>query len=266
MTSTLSRLAAAILVVQLSPPADAKSREPELSTRVPAEAPAAAARPGYIDLSGGGVAYIPASIPAGSRAPLLVLLRGAQGDGREMIDRFREQADRRGIILVAPPTGGRTWDAVMDFNPIHRSMPRISTIRPADPPIPFGDDVVRVDGTISAIVRQVAVDPARIGLLGFSDGATYALALGTRNAGLFGTIIAFSPGFAFPKTSKGRQRIFLAHGMQDRVLPFPVSRRDIVPSLKRHGYDVTFVPFHGDHEMPDDIVDQAIGYFLQAPR
>jgi phospholipase/carboxylesterase len=252
--------AAVLALLLLSAPAAADS--PHLKTKVAADTPVKRVPTGYFDFRNGIVGYIPPTA-VGKRAPLLVLLHGAGREGVDMVERFKPEADRRGVILLAPKSGGITWDTVLHFNPDYGSFAPIAKLPPTNPPVAFGADIKRVDKALSLLLEHVAVDPSRIGLLGFSDGATYALAIGPRNPALFSTVIALSPGFAFPTMRKGRdQRIFLAHGTEDRVLPFIGSKRDIVPNLIRHGHKVTFVRFRGGHEVPPDIAAQAIDFFL----
>jgi phospholipase/carboxylesterase len=248
----------------LASPATADN--PILKTKVAADAPVRRVPAGYFDFKNGVVGYLPPSA-AGKRAPLLVLLHGAGREGVDMVERFKAEADRRGVILLAPKAGGITWDTILYFNPDYGSFAPIAKLPPTNPPVAFGADIKRVDKALSLLLEHVAVDPERIGLLGFSDGATYALAIGPRNHQLFSTVIALSPGFAFPTMRKGRnQRIFLAHGTEDRVLPFIGSKRDIVPNLIRHGHEVTFVRFRGGHEVPPDIAAQAFDFFLDEER
>lgn len=249
-----------LALAMLASPAAATN--PYLKTRVSADAPVKRVPTGYFDFRNGVVGYIPHSA-AGKRAPLLVLLHGAGGEGVDMVERFKAEAERRGVILLAPKSGGITWDTILFFNPDYGSFAPIAKLPPTNPPMAFGADIKRVDQALSQLLEHVAVDPERVGLLGFSDGATYALAIGPRNHQLFGTVIALSPGFAFPTMRKGRhQRIFLAHGTEDRVLRFIGSKRDIVPNLIRHGHQVTFVRFNGGHEVPADIAAQAFDFFL----
>ena len=263
MSRIALRIVAAGIAVSLAfAPAGAAPRGPELKSRVPATRPAKAVPPGYFDFRNGVVGYVPPGLKAGVPAPLLVLLHGARGDGVDMVERFRPEADLRGIVLLAPRAGGRTWDSVMNYNPDYGKFASTAVLPPNNPPMPFDDDVGRVDDAIGLVLANVPVDPERIALLGFSDGATYALALGTRNPELFRTVIALSPGFAFPTKSKGRQRVLVTHGTRDRVLPFIGSKRDIVPNLERNGHDVTFVKFNGGHELPPDILTQAMDFFL----
>ncbi len=267
MSPVFMRLAAASCFASLfallpSLPASARPRSPVLEAQVPAAPPERPTPPGYFDLRNGSVGYIPSSVRAGRPAPLLVLLHGARGQGADMVERFKDEAERRGVILLAPSSGGRTWDTLLQFNPYYGKFAPLNVIPPNNPPMSFDDDVKRVDDAIALLVRYVAVDRERIGLLGFSDGASYALALGLQNPQLFGTVIALSPGIALPTWSKGPQRVLVAHGTRDRVLPFINSKRDIVPGLKRNGHDVTFRRFDAGHTIPDDVAARAVDFFL----
>src|SRR5262249_48318650 len=98
---------------------------------------------------------------------------------------------------------------------------------------------------------------------GFSDGASYALGLGLANGDLFGSVVAFSPGFIPPGAPpSGKPRIFVSHGREDSILPFEVSSRRLVPALTRAGYPVTFREFDGPHTVPREIAAEAVQWFL----
>jgi predicted esterase len=99
----------------------------------------------------------------------------------------------------------------------------------------------------------VPVDPARIAVGGFSDGASYALSLGLANGDLFPRVIAFSPGFVVSAAVHGHPRFFVSHGTADPILPIDECSRVIVPRLRSMGYDVTFREFDGRHEVPADV-------------
>jgi predicted esterase len=265
MSPFFVRLAAAPLAASLlfAGPAEAKPRSPVLTAQVPARPPSRPTAPGLFDLKNGAVAYIPASLPPGKRVPLLVLLHGARGKGGPMVVRFMEEADRRGIVLLAPSARGRTWDTLLNFNPYYGKFAPLNVIPPNNPPMSYDDDVARVDEAIALLLRYVPVDPDRVGLLGFSDGASYALALGLQNPQLFKSVIALAPGIAKPSWNKGPQRVLVAHGTRDRVLPFIHTQREIVPDLKRNGHDVTFRRFVGGHDITDDIAARALDFFLE---
>lgn len=107
------------------------------------------------------------------------------------------------------------------------------------------------------------IDPGRIGLAGFSDGASYALSLGLMNGELFRHILAFSPGFVVPGPRVGRPLIFVSHGRRDRILPIETCGRHIAAELKQEGYDVEYREFDGDHVVPAAIADAGMHRFLQ---
>jgi predicted esterase len=231
------------------PGADAQAMHERGVLRVKPHAPVRAAPepgPGRVPLRVGGetrgLLYLPARR---ARPPgLLLLLHGARGGAERIIARFEPAAERLGLILVAPDSGGRTWDVILGPG--------------------FGPDVAVIDEALGAVFDEHEVDRERIAVGGFSDGGTYALSLGVGNGQLFGAIIAFSPGYTAATRLAGRPRVFISHGRADSVLPIDQTSRRIVPFLRRLGLDVRYVEFDGDHEVPEDI--RTAGLALIAPR
>ena len=112
-----------------------------------------------------------------------------------------------------------------------------------------------------AFPEGYAVDPGRVAVGGFSDGASYALSLGITNGDLFGHILAFSPGFTAPAAQVSSPRIFVSHGTRDEVLPIDRCSRRIVPQLERAGYEVQYREFEGGHVVPPEIRSEATDWF-----
>jgi phospholipase/carboxylesterase len=196
-----------------------------------------------IDNPGGrsGLLYVPASYRSEKPAPLVVMLHGAGGTAQHSIDLARRHADRLGFIVYAPTSAAATWDIISGRS--------------------YGPDVATIDRALGAVFAGYAIDPKRVAVAGFSDGASYALSLGLTNGGLFTDIIAFSPGFMAPGEAKGRPEIFISHGIADRVLPIDVCSRRIVPLLKRAGYGVDYREFAGGHSVPPDLARAAFDRF-----
>jgi len=203
-------------------------------------------------LPDGAVGYVPVSAPA--HPPLLVLLHGAGHRQREMVEHFEAEADARGLVLLAPDSAGETWDAVetakeppsIDSPLANRLSHRFVSSR----------DEKRVDAAIASLVGIVPIDRARTVLAGFSDGATFALAMGLSSAEDFAAVIAWSPGIAIRDVSPARgRRVFVSHGRQDPILKFDVTCGEIVPLLQSEGADVTFLPFDGGHDAPPPVKD-----------
>ena len=189
----------------------------------------AAARDGYL--------YVPAPYRASSPAPLAVLLHGAGEDARDGLALLRAQADAAGLILLALASRLYSWDLIVARR--------------------YGSDVAAIDRALEHTFSRYAVDPARLGVGGYSDGASYALSLGITNGDLFTHVLAFSPGFMVPAGQVGSPRIFVSHGTRDGWLPIERCSRRIVPQLKRAGYDVTYREFEGEHVVPPEIGREA---------
>ncbi len=188
--------------------------------------------------------YVPKSdkLTADQPAPLVVYLHGATGSEQQGINRLRPFADDLGFLLLSPASTEGTWDGIRDG---------------------YGPDVAMLDQALTRTFAARLVDPNRIALAGFSDGASYGLGLGLSNGDLFTALLAFSPGFIPPGSGhSGRPRIFISHGTNDSILPIDSCSRRLVPELKLSGYSVTYKEFEGPHTAPREIVEQALRWFL----
>jgi phospholipase/carboxylesterase len=198
---------------------------------------------GRLELARGdrdGIVQIPTAAASGA-VPLLVFLHGATQNGGSMLSRIGGAAERLGIAVLTPDSRGRTWDGITG---------------------PFDEDVAFLDRALALVFERLAVDPARVAIGGFSDGASYALSLGLGNGDLFRHVIAFSPGFAVPPRQLGTPRIFMCHGTQDRVLPIDRCSRRLVRVFERAGYDVNYREFDGPHVVPEEMMREAVHWWL----
>lgn len=228
----------------------------ESSTRLAATSSHVAARPqpinkeaqrGLMHLDFGqsrdGLLLVPASYRVEQPAPLVLSLHGAGGNAHHGLNLLQHIAEERGFLLLSVDSRGSTWDVIRGN---------------------YGPDVEFIDRALERVFSLYAVDAKRVGIGGFSDGASYALSLGIGNGELFRHILAFSPGFAAPDTPEGQPRIFISHGTQDRVLDIDRCSRRVVPQLKRAGYDVTYREFDGPHTVPPEIIREAMTWFYAA--
>jgi phospholipase/carboxylesterase len=170
--------------------------------------------------------------------PLLVMLHGATQRADDMFWYLGSAPEEAGVAVFAPNSAGTTWDAIGGGR--------------------FGEDVDYLNRMLERVFETTAIDPARVSLGGFSDGATYALSLGMINGDFFKSIVAFSPGFVISGKVHGKPRIFISHGTRDHILPIDRCGRRIAGELKGRGYDVTFREFDGDHEIPADVAREGL--------
>jgi predicted esterase len=166
-------------------------------------------------------------------APLVVALHGAGQRASEPQRQLGDAMREAGILLLCVDSSDMTWDAIRGT---------------------YGDDVAMIDRAMSLVFDKYSVDPKRVVLAGFSDGASYTLGLGLLNSKLFTKLVAFSPGFITRTRADGAQPpVFISHGRQDRILPFDNDRDSIVPDMQRYGCKVEFHAFEGGHQVPPDI-------------
>jgi phospholipase/carboxylesterase len=173
-----------------------------------------------------------------SSLPLLVMLHGATQSAEDMFWYLGSTADEGGVAILAPNSRDTTWDAMGGGS--------------------FAEDVNHLNRALERVFEATAIDPARVSVGGFSDGASYALSLGLINGDFFRSIVAFSPGFVISGDIHGRPRVYISHGTYDHILPIDRCGRRIAAVLKDRGYDVTFHEFEGDHEIPADIAREGL--------
>ncbi|HEX6730062.1 MAG TPA: PHB depolymerase family esterase [Pyrinomonadaceae bacterium] len=169
--------------------------------------------------------------------PLFVMLHGATQSAEDMFWYLGSAHQEAGVAVLAPNSRDTTWDALGGS---------------------FGPDVEMLNRALERVFETVAIDPARVAVGGFSDGASYALSLGLINGDFFSSIVAFSPGFLNANQTQGNPRIFISHGSKDHILPIDRCGRRIAFGLTTRGYDVTFREFDGDHEIPPDIAREGL--------
>lgn len=185
--------------------------------------------------------YVPTGYRPDQAAPFVLSLHGAGGNQDGGLYPLRQLADEAGVLLLSPASRRQTWDVILGA---------------------YGPDIDFIDLALATAFERCAVDPARLAVAGFSDGASYALSIGLTNGELFRHIMAFSPGFAAPAGLEGRPRIFVSHGTRDEVLRIDHTSREVVPRLERAGYDVRYQEFDGPHTVPPDVAQDALRWFL----
>jgi phospholipase/carboxylesterase len=207
--------------------------------------PTATPTPGLSQLGLGqgrdGLLYVPQTYSADTPFPLFVALHGAGGSSGDWQHYF-ERAEARGMVLLAPDSRDVTWNAAGAT---------------------FGADVAFVDRALTYTFESCRIDPARIALAGFSDGAACALSLGLTNGDLFTHLVAYSPGRVVLRSAPvGTPLIFISHGAQDSVIAASISEDQTVPYLRAAGYNVVYQAFQGGHEVPAAIAEASLDWFF----
>lgn len=238
-------IAGGLALSKLAPTLNAQSLQARPAAAAPSQAPTP---PGLHPLmlrdDRDALLYIPESAAKRTQAPLVVSLHGATRNADRAIDLLRTLSDEHGFLLLAPASQGRTWDIVEDNV--------------------WGPDVAFINRALARTFELRRIDPARIAMAGFSDGASYSLSIGLANGDLFSAVFGFSPGFIVPVTRVGKPPVFISHGTIDPVLPIELCSRLIVPQLQGEGYRVTYREFEGKHTLPPEIASEAMRWFMEA--
>ena len=207
-----------------------------------------------------------AVVHGGSGPPALVLLHGFGSRAEDWLQfesKLALPANTQLIYLQAPlrgPWSGRRgwwWLNLNGHVPPGEAFADYSKIHP--PGIQVASRLVR---------RYLADVKEPIILGGFSQGAMTSAEIAFHSdqelAGLIllsGTTVD-EEGWAEHFAGRRHLPIFIAHGRRDPVLPFDRMER-FAARLKAFGLNVTWLPFEGDHGIPDEVVAGMNAFVLQ---
>lgn len=191
--------------------------------------------------------YVPSNYTPTRQWPMTVLLHGNGSSGEEMAFQFQSYANTAGVVVLAPNSAQVTWDLILNLN--------------------FGNDLIFIDNLLKWAFVRVNVDPNRLSISGFDDGATYALWLGLKNGDLFTRIAAFTPCSSVPDVRTGLPALFISHSTDDTVAPIAVCTRPAVPILQADGYTVQYVEYTSGqgngHFITPDVITQGMTFLAK---
>lgn len=188
-------------------------------------------RDGFLRIPAG---YVPETV-----APLALLLHGAGRNAHEWAGGF-PLFDELGLIVLSIDSRGVTWE--LRFGG-------------------FGADAAFIDRALTQTFERCNIDPSRMAIAGFSDGASYALSLGLTNGDLFTHVLGFSPGYIETDGRYGQPPVFLSHGTNDGILPVAFTR-DLAVQLASDGHVVRYEEFDGGHTLPYAIGELGMDWFV----
>jgi len=220
---------------------------------VPGEPPAADERrdPGRpVTVERGGCrAYVlpPPGVEPARSLPLVIVLHGAGRQDELLVRACADEPARRRALFVVLRSFAPTWDLIAGGD---------------------GEDLAFLGWLLGWIEARWPVDPARRALLGYSDGASWALSVGLSNPRLFAAVMCWAAGFVAVDTANvapddPKPRILLEHGTQDPLFPFERVAMPMREALERAGFDVTFRVDEGGIHWPSPAFQPAaLDWFL----
>ena len=189
---------------------------------------------------------LPENADTARRVPLVVLSHGWAGDETAMWVFARLVPPGAAIVTPRAPRslphyGGYFW---FDYNPYHRT---------ADPES-LTEAVSALRRFVQAMPELYPIDPERVVLAGFSQGAMVSNALALTQpqlmcgvASLAGAAVALPPSLP-PADSLAGLPVFIAHGTQDEMVP-PMAARETRDWFARLGATVTYGEYSTGHKM-----------------
>ena len=181
------------------------------------------------------------AVPSGTprRAPLVIALHGLHGTARWMALQtgLLTEATERHVVLVTPDSLGPAWNDG-----------RLGPHGPADQRF--------IVALIGQLARRGVVDPHRVVLTGFSNGAEMSLVMAARHPQIFAGVVAVSGRLlAGPVAARpaGPVNLWLVQGTQDPVQPLDGRpfRSRLLPGLQSAAQTAAaFVRVNGDPAHP----------------
>eukprot|EP00928_Gymnodinium_smaydae_P071362 TRINITY_DN54978_c0_g1_i1.p1 TRINITY_DN54978_c0_g1~~TRINITY_DN54978_c0_g1_i1.p1 ORF type:complete len:432 (+),score=40.65 TRINITY_DN54978_c0_g1_i1:113-1408(+) len=208
---------------------------------------------------GGRVAHVltPKNVLKREHLSLLIVLHGAGRTDKgiqHMVLQFSKVASRKRCLIVIPASLDKTWDTM-------QAMKRKDT----------SHDTLFLSQVLNRVRRDYLVDDKRIGLLGFSDGGSYALTLAANNPQIFQAAMPWSAGYYHHdvQLTRGvatRPQILHGHGQADELFDFQKVAVPMRQSLRNAGHKVTkFTRKTAGHGTPSEFNDKAIDWWLALP-
>jgi phospholipase/carboxylesterase len=208
--------------------------------------------------------FTPDEIDPARRYPLLAVLHGAGRQDELLMKAYRDEAERRQALFLVPRSRGMTWDLVV-------AATQGASAQDPGAAASKRPDLDFLEYAYDLIFRRYPVDAARLGLIGYSDGASYALSVGLSNPDLFRAVMGWAAGFvaieneaAAPGTP--RPAVLVEYGSHDELFPFEQVAVPMREQLEAFGCAVTFRVDQGGRHWPSgQFQDEALDWFFSEP-
>ena len=172
--------------------------------------------------------YIPSTIKAGSKAPLVVMLHGSGRVGMSLVEKWKDLAKKEGFIIAGPDASTtRGWNAPQD-----------------------GPDFLR--DLVEELKSKYPINPRRVYLFGHSAGATFALEISLMESQYFAATAVHAGALSPDDTdlidlAKRKIPISIQVGDSDKSFPLTAVRstRDVL-NAKGFAIELIEIPNH-DH-------------------
>ncbi|AFK19425.2 phospholipase [Haloferax mediterranei ATCC 33500] len=199
--------------------------------------------------------HVEPSEPGDGPGPAVVLLHGRGSNEQDLLQISRRFPDHLHVVSLRAPDelqGGYTWyDLDLSAGGLHQSQPHAEQ---------FERSRELVRESIEGAIAEYDLDPERIGLLGFSQGAIASLSLLLDDPDDYAWVVALHGYLAEshadldPDGVSGKP-VFIGAGEMDQIIPASRAER-AADRLRELGADVTSNVYQVPHGIgPDELAD-----------
>ncbi len=190
--------------------------------------------------------YTPVSYDASKSYPLVLVLHHSTGRGVDMIERWKEMADKKGYVIVAPDSKeAAVWG------------------------IP--EEAPHVLAVLDAVKNGYPIEAKRVYVMGFSAGATFAYYFALTEPDIFAAAAALGGRLDWVEEQtraragmKAAIPVLVLQGRED-IMVSPDAADNAESTLKAAGYLVKKMVIGGlDHTYPSDVNWHAVKWFEKA--
>lgn len=184
------------------------------------------------------------------KLPLVTVFHGAGRQDEMLVKACRDEPERRRALFLVPRSADPTWDLITGQGQ---------------------EDLEFLEYAWDLIYRRYPVDRERQVLMGYSDGASYALSMALSNPGFFDAALCWAAGFVVVDRSAigspaRKARLYLEYGTHDELFPFEQIAVPMRDNLRAAGYELEFSVDEGGRHWPSGTFQgEALSWYFGEP-
>jgi phospholipase/carboxylesterase len=203
----------------------------------------------------------PDNYEAGQPYPLIICLHGRGADMRDLAG-LAPAIDQHGYLYICPNA-----PVTISIGPGYTGQ---AWYEPGGNPSPAAMEqaLTALDGLVREVFTEYQVTAGQALLLGFSQGGAMTYRYGILRPDMFAGLAILSGALRHPEAllphlpSTRDQRLFIAHGTHDPVLPVDLSH-DAVAFLAAQGYQPLYREYPMGHEITLDVLNDLTPWIHQ---
>lgn len=210
---------------------------------------------------------LPQEFDSFRKYPLLIGMHGNGGNPEQMLAAMNNALKKEPVILAAPQGA---YPNFLQLRGSHFSWEIQTQNRKL---WKIGDPLAieNMNEVIQVIRKKYPI--SEVYILGFSQGAAYALLSGFKYPEMVAGIISI--GGLFPETDtefsmlqekeieNGKKfRVFIAQGNNDRLIPVGLGAKT-TEKLKKYGYEVQYQEYEGGHEISPELLNKIYSWMVK---